>query len=33
MITMKNEVFVGLEYELWGRGGGIKLWWGKENIS
>ena len=30
MITMKNEVFVGLEYELWG---GINLWWGKENIS
>ena len=29
MITMKNEVFGGLEHELWGE---IKLWWGKENI-
>lgn len=32
MITMKNEVFVGLEYELWGRGGGLSFGGGRKTF-
>ena len=31
MITMKNEVFVGLEYELWG-GGGLSFGGGRKTF-